>query len=420
SADLTLDIQRVTSEHFPAANLPNTNTNTNTNPNPNATAAAAAAPHLDLSFTFQSLLSYGHTEQSSASLPDNPPACPNALVGNAYANTVRPPLERTTWSATQLLLPSRVEQAAGPLLYRRGAVDSAWRLNRRLGMGACAEVRLGESVHPPSRTAAVKVVSKRAPDLFCPVSGECRELLAFRTMGTHPNLVRCHAVYEDERFIYIVMDLLTGGHLLPRITEKHTYYPRYCENDVVTVVRALLRALAHLHANGIAHRDVKPENILYVSQSRDPTVRLTDFGIAHCDAHNHPATDMVGTPLYIAPEVLLRHPYGCAADMWSLGVITHILLVGFPPFDDDDLVTLVNKVKFNRPTLRHPHWRFVSHRARHFVRHLLHRQVPHRLTAQQALAHPWLTEPRPPPFPAPPIPIPATHSAHLRAPPPSS
>ncbi|PXF48854.1 Calcium/calmodulin-dependent protein kinase type 1 [Gracilariopsis chorda] len=408
-SDFGLGIERVTSEHFSRVG----STNVPRNDSLASAAAPPAAAQFGLRFTFQSLQSYGHTEKSSTSLADDANVNANGFVGGVYANYLSPVFDRNTWSATQLLLPSRVEEAAGPALYRRGSIDDFWKLGTRLGMGACSEVRLGESINDSSVRAAIKIVSKGAPDLFCPQSGDCREVLAFRAMQSHSSLVQCLGIYEDERFIYIVMELLTGGQMLPRLTDRERYYPRYCENDIVTVARSLVRALAHLHLHGIAHRDVKPENILYVSESKDPTVKLTDFGIAHTNAHNVNATDMVGTPLYIAPEVLLRQPYGCAADMWSFGVIVHTLLVGFPPFDDDDLVNLINKVKYDDSGLKAPEWSLVSEGARDFVRHLLVRDVPQRLTAQQALAHPWLTTPRPPPFPAPPIPA---HSRQSRNP----
>lgn len=341
--------------------------------------------------TFHSLLSYGNTENSSTSLADDGYA--HGLLGGTY----RPPSRRWPRSPS-----SSVRNVAGGL-FRSGVLEDHWVLSHVLGSGACSVVRLAESRQDDTK-AAVKIVSKGAPDLFCPNTGYCRELSAFAILHKHPNIVDCYQVYHDDRFIYIVIELLSGGQILPRLADSSHYYPNYCENDLVTLVRAVVNALVALHALGIAHRDIKPENILYVSDSKDPSVKLTDFGIAHVDTHKSNANDMVGTPLYVAPEVLLRKPYGCAADMWSLGVIVHILLTGYPPFDDDDLVNLVNKVKHSTVRLVGEEWGHVSDAARNFTAALLNRNVSARLTAKQALAHPWLNTPRPPPFPAPPMP----------------
>ncbi|PXF39393.1 Calcium-dependent protein kinase 18 [Gracilariopsis chorda] len=170
---------------------------------------------------------------------------------------------------------------AGPALYRCGSIDDFWKLSTRLDY------------------------SKGAPDLFCPQSGDCRDVLAFRAMQSHSILFQSSGIYEDERFIYIVMELLTGGQMLPRLTDRERYYPRYCENDIVTVARSLVRALAHLHLHGITHSRCQTGEHSLFSESKDPTVKLSDFGIADTNAHNVNATDMVGTPQYIAPEVLL-------------------------------------------------------------------------------------------------------------------
>lgn len=422
-SDLGLGFERVVSEHFSR-----TGSISGAAPGGSgfmrtdsvASGVGAGNPLAALRVTFMSVRSYGNTEKSSGSLGEDA----NGFVGGAYrsqwsssdkglggAGSFRRSF-RNTWSSVGL--PSKVEEAAGSC-YRSGSIDDHWYIKERLGEGAFSEVRLGEGRHGEG-FVAVKIVSKGAPDLFCP-SGFCREVISCQLVGEHPNVVKCNEIFEDDRFIYIVMELLTGGQMLPRVADAH-YYPRYCENDVVTLVRCLTRALAHLHKLGIAHRDVKPENVLYASDTLDPTVKLTDFGIAHTGCETNPAHDMVGTPLYVAPEVLLRKPYGCAADMWSLGVIVHILLTGYPPFDDDDLVQLIKKVK-NRPLrMLGEEWVVISEEASDFVQKLLTRDVSKRLSAEQALAHAWLATPRPPPFPAPPMPSkPLNPPARVQVPP---
>lgn len=410
-SDLGLGFERVVSEHFGRVGsgaLMRTDSGVSAVQNGNPVAA--------LRLTFMSMKSYGNTEKSSGSLAEDT----NAFVGKVY---------RSQWSSSDRGLggsqmsfrnswgggsTSLVEEAAGEL-YRRGCIDNHWVIGERLGEGAFSEVRLGEGKNGEGYVA-IKIVSKGAPDLFCE-RGLCREVVTCNMAGEHPNIVQCKQVFEDDRFIYLVLELLTGGQMLPRLADSH-YYPRYCENDVVTLVRCLTRALGHLHKLGIAHRDVKPENVLYASETLDPTVKLTDFGISYTGCKVSLAHDMVGTPLYVAPEVLLRKPYGCAADMWSLGVIVHILLTGYPPFDDDDLVQLINKVKHKPVQLLGEEWVVISEDAKDFVQKLLTRDVEKRLTAEQALAHSWLSTPRPPTFPAPPMPSKAlTTPARIKIPP---
>lgn len=410
-SDLGLGFERVVSEHFGRAGsgaLMRTDSGVSAVGNGNPVAA--------LRLTFMSMKSYGNTEKSSGSLGEDT----NAFVGGVYRSQWSSSDRglggdqmsfRNAWGGGALCL---VEEAAGEL-YRKGSIDDHWIIGERLGEGAFSEVRLGEGKNGEG-FVAIKIVSKGAPDLFSE-KGTCREVVTCSLVGEHPNVVQCKQVFEDDRFIYLVLELLTGGQMLPRVADSH-YYPRYCENDVVTLVRCLSRALGHLHKLGIAHRDVKPENVLYASETLDPTVKLTDFGISHTGCKDSLANDMVGTPLYVAPEVLLRKPYGCAADMWSLGVIVHILLTGYPPFDDDDLVQLINKVKHKPLQLLGEEWIVISEDAKDFVRKLLTRDVEKRLTAEQALAHPWLSTPRPPPFPAPPMPSTALNSpARVKIPP---
>lgn len=428
-SDISQGFERVVSEHFGRVASVTDSAASVAHPPTNPAPAAGG-----LRVTLISVPSYGNTENGSFCDDANPN--PNAFVGGMYTRMLPPDAVLSSqtsqtsgsfrralplplpynWSSPGLPPVSKVADAAGPL-YRSVPFDVHWVINERLGAGACSEVRLAVARDKGDmRRVGVKIVSKSvsgAPDLFTP-EGECREVVAFKIAGHHPNVVACTDVYEDERFIYLVLELLSGGQMLPRIASKH-FYPSYNENDVITLVRGLTHALSHLHQLGIAHRDVKPENVLFASDSLDPVVKLTDFGISYNSCLTSDAHDMVGTPLYVAPEVLLRRPYGCLADMWSLGVVVHILLTGAPPFDDDNLVQLVNLVKQAPVKFDSDIWSYVSDSARDFVSQLLTRDLSKRLTAAQALAHPWLATPRPPTFPAPP-PSPRAQQSSPRSP----
>lgn len=349
-----------------------------------------------LRVTFVSVNSYGNTELSYDGGDDTMPmpyggedVGGTGLLGAAYGHGLSPSFARMNSYQADVPRPAAIQslvaEAAGSL-YRAGSVDERWMFGMMVGEGAFSEVRLGEGRKSGGRVA-IKVISKNAADLFGE-GGICREVLAFQTIGRHPNVVECLEVCEDELYIYVVLELLTGGLLLPRIADAEHYYPRYNERDAAHVVRSMIKALADCHAIGVAHRDVKPENVLFMCEGMDATIKVTDFGIAHCS--DEPCTQMCGTPLYVAPEVMLHKPYGCLADMWSVGVIAHIILVGYPPFDDDDVVQLINKVKFNRVSLDGQEWQITTPEAYDFVSRLLVRNPDHRMSASEALQHPWI------------------------------
>ncbi len=339
---------------------------------------------------FVSVRSLGLTDHtaSAASLGADDPygaTCNSDHADNS--NRLNPQVVAQSWSATALNAPSPVEQAAGSL-YSSAPVDDLWIIGDSIGVGNFSYVHHVTSVVDQTR-AAIKIICKGAPDLFA--DGDvCREVAAFSHLGQHDAVVKCLQVLEDDRFVYIVMELLTGGQLLPRVADSGKY-GQFGEASARDIARNIARGLAHCHALGVAHRDVKPENILFASENGGTKVKLTDFGIAHILRQGEEGDlEMVGTPLYVAPEVLLRKPYGCAADMWSLGVIVHILLTGFPPFDDDNIVALINKVKTGVLRYNEKEWEDVSSMAKDFVVGLLKRNPRERMTAAQAMLHPWL------------------------------
>lgn len=363
---------------------------------PQAALENSALPSLPVNFSH--VLSLGQSESSYMSLDEgaNRPF-PNAWASGGSSHKRHTPKVsvQASWSERALNEPSPVEKAAGSL-YCAKLVDDLWRIEEEIGAGSFSFVHHVKAVADGTK-AAIKIICKGAPDLFTE-ENVCREVAAFFHLGKHESVVNCLQVFEDDRFVYIVMELLTGGQLLPRVADA-SHYGQYSEADARDIARNIARGLAHCHALGIAHRDVKPENILFASEDNHTDVKLTDFGIAHilkCGEEGD--LEMVGTPLYVAPEVLLQKPYGCAADMWSLGVIVHILLTGFPPFDDESVVALINKVKSGVLRFDEKEWEDVTPLAKDFVTRLLCRNPRNRLTAAQAILHPWLqasrSEPR--------------------------
>jgi len=219
-----------------------------------------------------------------------------------------------------------------------------------------------------------------------------REVKVMRDIGTHPNIVKFHRVIHGARHFCIAMELLQGGELFERICQLE----KFTEEDARIVTKQLLEAIAFLHSKGVAHRDLKPENVIYKdphsSANATNVIKITDFGFASFVDPSTLLTASCGTPLYVAPEVLKDAPYGVQCDMWSLGVIVYVLLCGFPPFygdDDDELFHAIKTADYDFPS---PYWDPISSNAKRFLQALFEIEPRKRLTAADALKHPWLAD----------------------------
>lgn len=291
---------------------------------------------------------------------------------------------------------SSIEIAGGDL-YNKAPIRERWNLGKKIGEGGYAVVRFAtrnpvpEGAPAPEKiVSAVKVISKKSLDLYNDRMVS-REVFSFRLLdmaGGHNHIVELYEVSEDDDNVYLVMELLEGGELFARIAEKG----QYTERDAANLVVSMLAGLSFCHRLNLTHRDVKPENFVFGSCDSDGTdVKLTDFGIAHySEDPSALCKTLCGTPLYVAPEVLLRQPYGPEADLWSLGVIVYIMLVGYPPFDDKDLVQLVKKIKYRPVSFDGPEWTLISEEGKQFLSNLLDKDASNRMTAHQALEHDWL------------------------------
>ncbi|KAK1861435.1 hypothetical protein I4F81_004019 [Pyropia yezoensis] len=277
----------------------------------------------------------------------------------------------------------------GDILYRKGPPRERWKLGRKLGEGGNSRVYEAVHVHDGTR-AAVKVIDKQ---LLSADQAERRlwyEVYAFKLLGMsggHPNIVELLEVGEDAEYVYLCMELLVGGELFSRITDQG----QYTEKHAAALVEAMLSALRLCHDLNITHRDVKPENWVFTDTGPDAVVKLIDFGI--CFYSEDPTAlcrSIIGTPLYVAPEVLLRQPYGPEADLWSLGVIVYIMLSGRPPFDDIDQVKLIKKIKYHSVEFAGRDWVLISEEGKDFLSRLLHKDPSDRMDAKQALKHRWL------------------------------
>jgi calcium/calmodulin-dependent protein kinase I len=182
------------------------------------------------------------------------------------------------------------------------------------------------------------------------------------------------------------MELVTGGELFDRIVEKGSY----TEKDAADLIKQVLSAVAYMHSEGVVHRDLKPENLLYHSTDEDSKIMISDFGLSKMEDSGIMAT-ACGTPGYVAPEVLAQKPYGKSVDVWSIGVISYILLCGYPPFYDENDANLFAQILKGEFEFDSPYWDDISEDAKEFIRQLMCVDVDKRLSCEEALQHAWIT-----------------------------
>ncbi|MED6221337.1 CDPK- kinase 5 [Stylosanthes scabra] len=192
--------------------------------------------------------------------------------------------------------------------------------------------------------------------------------------------------YEDHDNVYIVMELCEGGELLDRILSRGG---KYTEEDAKAVLRQILNVVAFCHLQGVVHRDLKPENFLFTSKDDNSELKAIDFGLSDFVKPDERLNDIVGSAYYVAPEVLHR-AYSTEADIWSIGVIAYILLCGSRPFWARTESGIFRAVLKADPSFDEPPWPSLSAEARNFVKRLLNKDPRKRMTAAQALSHPWI------------------------------
>uniref|UniRef100_A0A8C1TMJ8 calcium/calmodulin-dependent protein kinase n=1 Tax=Cyprinus carpio TaxID=7962 RepID=A0A8C1TMJ8_CYPCA len=204
----------------------------------------------------------------------------------------------------------------------------------------------------------------------------------------HSNIVRLHDSISEEGHHYLIFDLVTGGELFEDIVAREYY----SEADASHCIQQILEAVLHCHQMGVVHRDLKPENLLLASKSKGAAVKLADFGLAiEVEGDQQAWFGFAGTPGYLSPEVLRKDPYGKAVDLWACGVILYILLVGYPPFWDEDQHRLYQQIKAGAYDFPSPEWDTVTPEAKDLINKMLTINPSKRITAAEALKHPWIS-----------------------------
>ncbi|KAL3806920.1 hypothetical protein ACHAXA_005492 [Cyclostephanos tholiformis] len=247
---------------------------------------------------------------------------------------------------------------------------------------------------------AIKSIRKDDPNFVA--RDLMREIEMLRVAGGHGGIIRLFDVYEDDTHVHLVTDLCEGGELFDRVIARRggsssssrgdddddecVDVPCLTEGEAARILGQILDALSHMHGLGIAHRDVKPENVMFATTDDDSPVRLIDLGLSrgHDGASEGPMSRVVGTPYYIAPEVL-RGKYDKSCDLWSVGVVAYVLLCGYPPFNGDTTRRTYESVLRGRCDFHAEDWKNIGVDAMDFVRKLLDIDPGRRMTARQAL-----------------------------------
>lgn len=263
------------------------------------------------------------------------------------------------------------------------SITDVYNIKKELGTGAFSVVQL--AVHKKSKVErAVKVIDKEK------VGKEKKEMLdrevAILKSIQHPGIVSVVEIYETPRYLYLVMELATGGELFDAIVKRGMY----SEKDAAAIVRQIAEACAYLHSKGIVHRDLKPENLLLSDKTPQARVKIADFGLSKVMETSTVLQTACGTPGYVAPEVLMGEGYNQEVDVWSIGVIMYILLCGFPPFYAENNHKLFEKIMKGQYGFPSPYWDRISPAAKNLIKHLLVVQPKNRYTTAQILNDPWI------------------------------
>jgi len=272
-----------------------------------------------------------------------------------------------------------------PKLLSKGKVEDHYEIRKELGRGTFSVVK--EGLHKETKEKyALKFIDKKYVDKE-DVMLLTREIDIMMKVN-HPNVLSLKEIFETPKQLSLVMELVTGGELFFKIVDRGSY----SEKDASNIVRQIISGVKYLHSLGIAHRDLKPENLL-CSGDTDMQIKIADFGLSKIFAGGHQLITSCGTPDYAAPEVLTGdQAYDKSVDLWSIGVITYVLLCGYPPFYANSQPALFEKIIKANYDFPPTEWDFISDTAKDFIKNLLVLDPKKRLTAETCLEHPFLAK----------------------------
>uniref|UniRef100_A0A0D9WVR6 non-specific serine/threonine protein kinase n=1 Tax=Leersia perrieri TaxID=77586 RepID=A0A0D9WVR6_9ORYZ len=335
-------------------------------PSPPAAAAKAAGPNHTAS-TAPERVTIADSDLSS-SPSSNPTSAPNPKQPKPRVKRVQ---------SAGLLAESVLKRDSERL-------KDLYTVGKKLGQGQfgttyqCVEKATG-------KVFACKSIAKRKLVSEEDVEDVRREIQIMHHLAGHPNVVSIVGAYEDAVAVHLVMELCAGGELFDRIVQRG----HYSEKAAAQLARVIVGVVEACHSLGVMHRDLKPENFLFISHKEDSPLKTIDFGLSIFFKPGESYSDVVGSPYYVAPEVLMKH-YGREVDVWSAGVIIYILLSGVPPFWDESEQGIFEQVLKGDLDFSSDPWPSISDSAKDLVRKMLNRDPRKRLTAHEALCHPWV------------------------------
>eukprot|EP01107_Rhizomastix_libera_P002377 TRINITY_DN140_c0_g1_i2.p1 TRINITY_DN140_c0_g1~~TRINITY_DN140_c0_g1_i2.p1 ORF type:complete len:453 (+),score=92.52 TRINITY_DN140_c0_g1_i2:180-1361(+) len=254
---------------------------------------------------------------------------------------------------------------------------------KELGKGAFSIVLQGKRVSD-GKPVAIKCVKKvgQSPDVIKLLK---REISVMQKLH-HPGIISLLDVHETPEMITMILELVTGGELYDQIISRGSF----TEKDARSIIKQLLEALQYMHSNGCAHRDLKPENLL--CEENGKIVKIADFGLSKDFSMASVMSTCCGSPSYVAPEVLSGGVYDTACDIWSIGVITYVLVSGYLPFFADTQPELFEKIMEGKFTFAQPLWKDVSNEVKEFITRCLTLDAASRPSASDLLKHPWVSK----------------------------
>lgn len=266
---------------------------------------------------------------------------------------------------------------------KKGKLRDIYRIGNKLGDGAFGSVR--KITHRVTgETRAVKTIHKKNLRSEDEQQTFFNEVSVLRALD-HPNILKLYEYYQDDKNYYLITEFCSGGELFDRIISHGSFSEAMAAN----YLKQILSVVKYSHDRHIVHRDLKPENFLLDTTSEEANLKVIDFGTAQFFTPGIPLTSKFGTPYYIPPEVLRCH-YDERCDIWSAGVNLYILLCGYPPFGGSSDDQILKKIAIGRFSFPSPEWDFISFEAKDLISKMLTFDYQRRISANEALAHPWL------------------------------
>ena len=260
-----------------------------------------------------------------------------------------------------------------------------YEVKNKLGSGKFGLVKLGIE-KKTGQKVAIKIMKKSSMD-----SSDLelvRTEIEILKICQHPNIIRLYNVFENADYMYIIMEYCSGGDLFSFLENRNFRIP---EKRASTIIHKMATAVYYMHSFGVAHRDLKPENVLMTSDDDDGDIRILDFGLSKILGPYEKCDEPYGTLTYCAPEIIVDEPYSKAVDLWSLGIMTYLMVSGKLPFNSEDENEIARQVVYDEPDyIRNPVWKSITPECKDFIKRLLEKDQNKRMTIKEALEHKWI------------------------------